>query len=47
MHSDDYIFFITGPNSIKLARMMHLKILIHLAGLNADSEPKVSDAELG
>ena len=41
---DDDILVITGPNFTKLAWMVRLMILMHLTGLNAKSEPLVTDA---
>lgn len=41
---DDYILLITGPTFTKLAWMVHHIILMPSTGLNAKSEPKVSDA---
>jgi hypothetical protein len=34
-----YILVISGPNFTKLARMVRLTILMHLTGMNAESEP--------
>lgn len=41
------IFFLvfSGPNFSKLAWIVLLKILMHLKDLNAESEPKVTNAE--
>ena len=37
--SDDYILVIIGPYFTKLAWMVRLMILMHLTGMNAESEP--------
>uniref|UniRef100_K1QM76 Uncharacterized protein n=1 Tax=Magallana gigas TaxID=29159 RepID=K1QM76_MAGGI len=42
--SDDYILVIACPNFTRLPWMVRLMILMHLTGLNAESEPYVSDA---
>lgn len=45
IHFDDNIWVITGPNFTKLAWMVHHMILMHFTCLDAESEPKVLDAE--
>lgn len=47
MQSDNYILNIAGPNFTKLAMIVHLMIVMHLRGLDVESEPSVSDAEGG
>lgn len=41
---DNYIKVITGPYFTKLAWLVQLVILMHFAGLDAEFEPKVSNA---
>lgn len=45
MPSDDYILVIAGFILTKRACMVRRMKLMHMTSLNAESEPKVSDAE--
>lgn len=42
---DDYVVLTTGLNFTNLAWMVRIMTLMHLTGLNAESEPLVLDVE--